>query len=104
MKFGDLAGKTIVSITQMREKGTDDNGYLEILFSDDTEVVIKASYGMYTGLSSDEYPTDIFISHSERELVPAFKDIWDMDIDERYDYEQYVLKTIKEEKKKLEKG
>lgn len=61
MEFKDLIGKTIIGATQKRLDRYDDEGYLELNFSDGTHAVIVASYGAYTGDSEDEYPTKIYI-------------------------------------------
>jgi hypothetical protein len=61
MDFKDLIGKTIVSATQKKLIKFDDDGFLELIFSDGTKAVIVAYYGGYTGHSEDEYPTGIAI-------------------------------------------
>lgn len=61
MEFKDLIGKTIIGATQKRLDRYDDEGYLELNFSDGTHAVIVASYGGYTGDSEEEYPTKIYI-------------------------------------------
>ena len=61
MDFKDLVGKTITSSKQMRKVRCDDDGYLELTFSDGSAATIIASYGEYTGNSDGEYPTQISI-------------------------------------------
>jgi hypothetical protein len=61
MEFKDLIGKTITAATVKKLAKYDDEGFLELKFSDGTEAVIIASYSGYTGLSEDEYPTRIII-------------------------------------------
>lgn len=62
MEFKDLIGKTITAATVKKLAKHDDEGFLELKFSDGTEAVIVASYGGYTGSSEDEYPTYIGIT------------------------------------------
>lgn len=62
MEYENLIGKTIVAVKQKKLIGYDDDGFLEMQFSDDTKVTIVACYGGYTGESEDEYPTGIFIT------------------------------------------
>ena len=62
MEFKDLIGKTITAATVKKLAKYDDEGFLELKFSDGTEAVIVASYGGYTGSSEDEYPTYIGIT------------------------------------------
>ena len=57
--FDDLIGKTIVKAKQMKNKATDDKGYLFLGFSDNTQCIITSYYNSYTGISEDEYPTNI---------------------------------------------
>jgi len=61
MEFKDLIGKTITAATVKKLVKHDDEGFLQLQFSDGTEAVIVASYGGYTGSSVDEYPTYIEI-------------------------------------------
>ena len=58
MKFEDLIGKTIVSVKQKKLIGSDDEGFLEMQFSDGTKATIVAYYDGYEG----EYPTGIFVA------------------------------------------
>lgn len=62
MEFKDLIGKTITAATVKKLAKYDDQGFLELKFSDGTEAVIVASYGGYSGSSEDEYPTHIGIT------------------------------------------
>ena len=62
MEFKDLIGKTITAAAVKKLAKYDDEGFLELKFSDGTEAVIVASYGGYTGSSEDEYPTYIGIT------------------------------------------
>lgn len=72
MEFKDLIGKTITAATVKKLAKHDDEGFLELRFSDGTEAVIVASYGGYTGSSEDEYPTCIEITDKyDGELVDA---------------------------------
>ena len=62
MEFKDLVGKTIISAVQVSpHEGYDDQGCLQLEFSDGTKASIVADYGGYTGDSYDEYPTCIYI-------------------------------------------
>ena len=60
-EFKDLIGKTIVDATVKKLAKHDDEGFLELKFSDGTEVLIVGTYGGYTGKSEDEYQTFIKI-------------------------------------------
>ena len=72
MEFRDLIGKTITAATVKKLAKHDDEGFLQLKFSDGTEAVIVASYGGYTGDSEDEYPTYIGITDKyDDELVDA---------------------------------
>lgn len=62
MDIKDLIGKTIVDVFKMKYRNYDDEGYLQIVFSDNTKVLISAGYNEYTGNSLDEYPTKIEIN------------------------------------------
>ena len=62
MKYKDLIGKTIENVSHKKLKGYDDEGYLEIKFTDGTIATVVASYGGYTGESEDEYPTYIYVT------------------------------------------
>ncbi len=68
MEYKDLIGKTIVEIKQKKLIGHDDDGYLEIKFSDNTKATIVAFYGARTGNSEGEYPTGIFIEKTYDKL------------------------------------
>lgn len=59
ISFEHLVGKTIVSAKQKKLKDYDDKGFLELTFSDKTQVLIVSEYSSWTGDSDDEYPTDI---------------------------------------------
>jgi hypothetical protein len=59
MEFKELVGKTIEAAVQMRHVRYSDRGWLGIVFTDGTEVLIESSYGQYDGKASDEYPTNI---------------------------------------------
>jgi len=59
VRFHHLIGKTITNAVEKKLKGHDDRGFLELTFSDCTQVIIASSYGGYTGKSYDEYPTTI---------------------------------------------
>ncbi len=62
MEFEDLVGKTIASAVQVKPYiGCDDEGCLQLEFTDGTKAAIMAAYGDYTGDSYDEYPTYIYI-------------------------------------------
>ena len=62
MEYENLIGKTIVAVKQKMLIGHDDNGFLEMQFSDGTKATIVACYGEYIGGSEDEYPTGIFVT------------------------------------------
>lgn len=62
MKHEDLVGKTIVAVKQKKLVGYDDEGFLEMQFSDGTKATIVSIYFGYTGESKSEYPTGIFIT------------------------------------------
>ena len=62
MKYKDLIGKTIESVSHKKLQGYDDEGYLELKFTDGSIATIVASYGGYTGESEDEYPTYIYVT------------------------------------------
>lgn len=70
-----LIGKTINEVIQLKADGYDDHGYLLIKFTDKTQVYISATYGGYTGLSLDEYPTGLVIDEEapEEKLIPWVK-------------------------------
>ena len=69
MKFKDLIGKTITGVTKKKVVDCDDNGFLELKFSDGSTALIVASYGEWTGESEEEYPTRILICNKyEAEL------------------------------------
>jgi hypothetical protein len=59
--FFHMTGKTIVSAEQKTIKGYDDEGFLELKFSDGQTCAIISDYGGYTGNSRDEYKTKIKI-------------------------------------------
>ena len=72
--FKDLIGKTITAATLKKLAKYDDEGFLELKFSDGTEAMIVASYSGYTGSSKDEYPTFIEITDKyHNELIDANK-------------------------------
>jgi hypothetical protein len=53
--FQDAIGKTIKRIERIGLKDFDDEPYVKFIFTDNTELVIEAGYGDYTGKSKDEY-------------------------------------------------
>jgi hypothetical protein len=61
MEFKDLIGKIIISAKQKKLINYDDEGFLELGFSDGTGATVVAYYYGYTGESEDEYPTGISI-------------------------------------------
>jgi hypothetical protein len=61
VNYNDLIGKTIISIEQKKLVDADDDGFLELKFSDGSKITIVAEYGGYTGMRKDEYPTQIYI-------------------------------------------
>jgi hypothetical protein len=70
MEFKDLIGKTITAATVKKLAKHDDDGFLELKFSDGTEAVIVSWYVGYTGSSYDEYLTRIRITDKyDDELV-----------------------------------
>ena len=62
MEYENLIGKTIVAVKQKKLIGHDDDGFLEMQFSDGTKAIIVAYYSEFTGDSEDEYPTGIFVT------------------------------------------
>lgn len=62
MEYKDLIGKTIENVSHKKLKGYDDEGYLELKFTDGTTATVVASYGGFTGKSEDEYPTYIYVT------------------------------------------
>lgn len=52
-------GKTVKSIELHGIKGFDDKPILILKFTDDSELLLRATYGGYTGNSEDEYPSFI---------------------------------------------
>jgi hypothetical protein len=63
MLFTDLIGKTIASVKVKKLADKDDQGFLEMQFSDGSQIIIIAGYGGYTGKSEDEYPTYIIVQN-----------------------------------------
>ena len=58
--FDNLIGKTIQTINKRQHSKFDDHGYLDITFTDDTEVCIVGGYiEEWTNKSLNEYPTNI---------------------------------------------
>ncbi len=62
INFSFLIGKTITKASVKKLQKYDDEGFLQIAFSDGTEATIVASYGEYTGRSDGEYPTYVGIT------------------------------------------
>jgi hypothetical protein len=62
VEFANLVGKTIASAEQKQHPSYDDDGFLELTFTDGSKCLIVATYCGYSGHSEDEYPTSIFIS------------------------------------------
>lgn len=62
MDFSTLVGKTILTAEQKQHPHYDDDGFLELTFTDGSKCLIVGSYGGYSGHSEDEYPTRIFLS------------------------------------------
>ena len=56
-EYKNFEGKTIKTMIQRRHSKYDDDGYLDIEFTDGTKICIVAIYYGYTGRSYDEYPT-----------------------------------------------
>lgn len=56
-----MVGKKIASVSIHTLSGTDDGGFMRIIFTDKTECLIVGSYDAYTGESQDEYPTTIYL-------------------------------------------
>jgi hypothetical protein len=74
MNFKDLIGKTIVAAKQKKLKNYDDDGFLELQFSDNTKVIIIAFYDMnWTGHSQDEYPTRIYVNDNYNDELEDIK-------------------------------
>lgn len=61
-----MVGKTIKSVKKYGAKGFDDEGTLEIVFTDGTSVLIHSCYDNYTGKSQGEYPCSIIIDNEEK--------------------------------------
>lgn len=53
--FSLLIGKTILSAKVRKSSKYDDEGFLDLEFSDGSKCTIEGSYGGYTGKSADEY-------------------------------------------------
>ena len=53
--FSILIGKTIVSANLMTVKGYDDEGFLELVFSDGTSTILHGTYGGFWWLQGDFY-------------------------------------------------
>ena len=49
-------GKTISDIVAYGYKGYDDLPIVKITFTDNTDLILRATYGGYSGESIDEYP------------------------------------------------
>ena len=62
MEYKNLIGKTIENVSHKKLKGYDDEGYLEIKFTDGTIATVVSFYGGHTGKSEDEYPTCIYVT------------------------------------------
>ena len=58
MEYENLIGKTIVAVKQKKLIGHDDDGFLEMQFSDGTKAIIVAGYDG----CEDEYPTTICVT------------------------------------------
>ena len=59
MKFEELLGKTISYIKKRKALGYDDFGFLDIGFTDNTNVTIHGTYAGFSGKSHDEYAEQI---------------------------------------------
>ena len=57
----DLVGKTITDAKKRKHSKCDDEGFLDLTFSDGTKCTIVANYSSYTGDSVYEYPTTIYV-------------------------------------------
>lgn len=57
----ELIGKTITGAKYQKVVNSDDEGFIELSFSDGSKTFIVAGYGGYTGGSLDEYPTYILV-------------------------------------------
>jgi|WetSurMetagenome_2_1015567.scaffolds.fasta_scaffold210403_2 hypothetical protein len=69
MEFKDIIGKTIIEAKQMRSSTTDDEGYLLLVFSDNTSCIIEGGVDeTWTGDSIGEYPTTISIQDNIKDL------------------------------------
>jgi len=62
MEYKDLIGKTIECVSQKKLKGSDDEGYLELKFTDGTIATVVAYYEEWTGKSEGEYPANIYVT------------------------------------------
>lgn len=70
--FDSLVGKTIATIARRKGPKFDDEGYLDITFTDGSSVCIIANFGSYTGESADEYPTYIYLADYGYERPEAY--------------------------------
>ena len=61
MEFSDLIGKTITNAVQKKLADYDDEGFLELTFSDGTDCIVVGNYGGDSGDSEDEYITCISV-------------------------------------------
>lgn len=66
--FEKLVGRTIESAQQYKPKEFDDNGFLELRFTDGSVATIVGRYGGYTGKSECEFRTLIEIDWSPIDL------------------------------------
>ncbi len=67
MEYTFLIGKTITGAKQKKLIGYDDEGFMELSFSDGTKSIIVACYGDYTGKSEGEYQTGIYCTEDKEE-------------------------------------
>ena len=69
-----LIGKNIVFAEKLKIEGYDDESYLHLVFSDETECWIDSYYGAYSGESLDEYPNYIKVYWESPYIYFGYRD------------------------------
>lgn len=64
-----LIGKTIINVELLKNRNTDDSGFVKLTFSDGDTAIVAGGYGRYTGDSNDEFPTKISLLGRDDFLV-----------------------------------
>ena len=72
IKTDEIEGKTIAKATFMKAKNFDDEGWLQLDFTDGSSCLIESGYGGYSGKSIDEYPTFIEILDGRYNLIENY--------------------------------